>query len=66
MGNNFCPWCMCHKKAIHMFTDEIKIQVGDTIRSISKLYAMSPNLVLLNYTNLLKVYIFYDILPLLS
>ena len=56
MGNNFCPWCICHKKAIHMVTDKIKIQDGDTIRSISKFYAMSPNLLIVRFTYLLKVY----------
>ena len=56
MGNNFCPWCICHKIAIHMVTDKIKIQDGDTIRIISKFYAMSPNLLIVCFTYLLKVY----------
>ena len=50
MGNNFCPWCMCQKKTIYMVTNETKIQDGDTIHSISKFYAMSPNLLLVSYT----------------
>ena len=24
MGNKFCPWCICHKKAIQMVTNKIK------------------------------------------
>ena len=56
MGNNFFPWCICHKKSIHMVTDKIKIQDGDTIRSISKFYAMSPNLLIVRFTYLLKIY----------
>ena len=56
MGNNFCPWCICHKKSIHMVTNKIKIQDGDTIRSISKFYAMSPNLLIVRFTYLLKIY----------
>ena len=57
MGNNFCPWCICHKKAIHMVTDKIKIQYGDTIfHRISKFYAMSPNLLIVRFTYLLKFY----------
>ena len=67
MGNNIYPWCMCQKKKIiHMVIDEIKIQDGDTIHSVSKFYAMSPNLILVSDTKLLKVRIFVDILPLLS
>lgn len=56
MGNNFCPWCIRHNKYIHMVIDKIKIQYGDTIRSISKFYAMSPNLLIVRFTYLLKVY----------
>jgi len=56
MGNNFCPWCICHKKSIHMVTNKIKIQDGDTIRSISKFYAISANLLIVCFTYLLKVY----------
>ena len=56
MGNNFCPWCIWHKKTIHMVTDKIKIQYGDIIRSISKFYAMSPNLLIVRFKYLLKVY----------
>ena len=66
MGNVFCPWCMCQKKTIHGVTDENKIQDGDIIHSISKFYAMSPNLLLVSYICLLKVYIFVDILSLLA
>ena len=42
------------------------MQDGDTIRIISKFYAMSSNLLLLSYTNLLEVYIYVDIFPLIS
>ena len=63
MGNNFFPWCICHKKAIHVVIDKIKIQYGDTIRRIFKFYAMSPNLPIVSSTYLLKVYMFVDILP---
>ena len=41
MGNNFCPWCTCHKKEINMVTNEIKIEEGDTIHCVSECYAMS-------------------------
>ena len=56
MGNIFCPWCICHIKAIHMVTYKIKIQDGDNVRRISKLYAMSLNLLIVCFTYLLKVY----------
>ena len=46
MGNNFFPWCTCHKKSIHMVIDEIKIEEGDTIRNVSEFYAMSTNFLL--------------------
>ena len=55
MGNKFCPWCICHKKSIHMVTDKIKIQDEETIRSISKFYAISLNLLIVCFTYLLKV-----------
>lgn len=55
MRNIFCPWCTCHKKYIHMVTNEIKIEEEDTIRSISKFYAMSTNLLLVSYAHLLQV-----------
>ena len=41
MGNTFCPWCTCHKKVIHMVTDEIKIEEGDITCNVSECYAMS-------------------------
>ena len=56
MGNNFCPWCIFHKKSIHMVTDTIKIQDGDNIRSISKFYGMTSNFLIVCFTYLLKVY----------
>ena len=56
MGNNFCPWFICHNKIIHMVIDKIKIQDGYNIHSISKFYAMSPNLLIVCFTYLLKVY----------
>ena len=55
MGNDFCPWCTCYKKVIHMVTDEIKIEEGDTIHSVSECYAMSIELLLVSYANLLQV-----------
>ena len=55
MGNKFCPWCTCHKKSIHMVIDEIKIEEGDTICSVSEFYAMSTNLLLVSYAHLLQV-----------
>ena len=54
MGNNFFPWCTCHKKSIHMVIDEIKIE-GDTIHSVSEFYAMSTNLLLVSYAHVLQV-----------
>ena len=51
MGNNFFPWCTCHKKAIHMVTDEIKIEEGDIICTICKCNAMSTDLLLVSYAN---------------
>ena len=55
MGNNFFPWCTCHKKSIHMVIDEIKIEEGDTIRSVYEFYAMSTNFLLVSYAHLLQV-----------
>ena len=63
MGNIFCPWCICHKKAIHMVTDKIKIQDGDIIHSISKFYAMSLNFPIAFYIYIKSLLIFVDILP---
>ena len=51
MGNNFFRWCTCHKKVIHMDTDEIKIEEGDTICTVSECYAMSTDLLLVSYAN---------------
>ena len=50
MGNIFCPWWKFSKKTIHMVINEIKIQDGDTISSISKFYAMPPSFILVSYT----------------
>ena len=55
MGNNFFPWCTCHKKSIHMVTYEIKIEEGYTIRGVSEFYAMSTNFLLVSYAHLLQV-----------
>ena len=38
-----------------MVIDEIKIEEGDTIRSVSEFYAMSTNLLLVSYAHLLQV-----------
>ena len=56
MGNNFCPWCTCHKKSIHMVIDEIKIEEGDTICSVFECYARSTDFLLVIYENLLQVF----------
>ena len=53
MGNNFCHWCTFHEKSIHMVIYEIKIDERDTIRSVSKFYAMSTKFVLVSYAHLL-------------
>lgn len=58
MGNIFFPWFICHRKAIHMVTDEIKIQDGDIVHSVSNFYVMPPNLLLVSYIDLLEVYIY--------
>ena len=56
MGNNLCPWCAhAIKKSIHMVIDEIKIEKGDTIHSVSEFYAMSTNFLLVSYAHLLQV-----------
>ena len=55
MGNNFFPWCTCHKKVIHMVTNEIKIEEGDTICIVSECDALSIELLLVIYANLLDV-----------
>ena len=61
MGNNFFPWCTCHKNVIHMVTDEIKIEEGDTIRRFYECYANSTELFLVSYANLLQVLKFWFI-----
>ena len=38
-----------------MVIDEIKIEEGDTIRSVSEFYAMSTNFLLVSYGHLLQV-----------
>ena len=43
------------KKSIHMVIDEIKIEEGDTICSVSEFYAMSKNFPLVSYAHLLQV-----------
>ena len=55
MGNNFFPWCICHKKSIHMVTDKSKFKMGILFVTFPSFMQYSE-LAHSTFTYLLKVY----------